>query len=107
VSRSAFITGLFPASTFPVPAIGQEGSLGRNTFNAPGLANVNMNIIKTLRIPWFVKEGAAFQLRGEVFNLFNRVNLLAPVNDLSNALFGKSTGQSLPRAVTFGARIQF
>jgi hypothetical protein len=107
VSRSAFITGLFPASAFPVPAIGQEGSLGRNTFNAPGLANVNMNIIKTLRIPWFVKEGAAFQLRGEVFNLFNRVNLLAPVNDLSNALFGKSTGQSLPRSVTFGARIQF
>ncbi len=107
VSRSAFITGLFPASAFPVPTIGQEGSLGRNTFNGPGLANVNMNIMKTLRIPWFVKEGASFQLRGEIFNLFNRVNLLTPVNDLSNALFGKSTGQSLPRSVTFGARIQF
>ncbi len=107
VSRSAFITGLFPASAFPIPAAGHEGNLGRNTFNGPGLANVNMNVIKTLHIPWFVKEGATFQLRGEIFNLFNRVNLTTPVNDLSNALFGKSTGQSLPRAVTFGARIQF
>jgi hypothetical protein len=107
VSRSNYVTGLFPASAFPVPAAGQEGSLGRNTFNGPGLANVNMNIMKTLHIPWFVKEGATFQLRGEIFNLFNRVNLTAPINDLSSSLFGKSTGQSLPRSVTFGARIQF
>jgi hypothetical protein len=107
VSRSAYVTGLFPASAFPLPAAGQPGNLGRNTFNGPGLANVNMNIMKTLHIPWFVKEGATFQLRGEIFNLFNRVNLMAPVNDLSNPLFGKLTGQSLPRSVTFGARIQF
>lgn len=106
-SRSAFVTGLFTASQFPIPALGQEGNLGRNTFNAPGLANVNMNIMKTLHIPWFVHEGAIFQLRGEIFNLFNRVNLTSPVNDLSSSLFGKSTGQSLPRSVTFGARIQF
>jgi len=107
VSRSAFITGLFPTSAFPAPSPGNQGNLGRNTFSGPGLANVNLNVIKTLRIPWFVPEGATFQLRGEIFNLFNRVNLLTPVNDLSNSLFGKSTGQSLPRSVTFGARIQF
>ena len=106
-SRSTYITGLFTASAFPAPLTGQEGNQGRNTFTGPGLANVNMNIMKTVHIPWFVREGATFQLRGEIFNLFNRVNLTAPVNDLSNSLFGKSTGQSLPRSVTFGARIQF
>ncbi len=31
--------------------------------------------VKTARIPWFVKEGATLQLRGEIFNMLNRVNL--------------------------------
>ena len=106
-SRGDFITGLFPASAFPIPAAGQQGNLGRNTFDGPGLANVNLNIVKTGRIPWFVKEGATVQFRGEIFNLFNRVNLTNVVNDLSNSLFGRSTAQSLPRSVTLGIRIQY
>ena len=107
VSRGDYIKGLFPASAFPSPAPGQQGNLGRNTFTAPGLANVNLNIMKTAHVPWFIKEGATVQLRGEIFNLFNRVNLGVPVNDLANALFGRSTTQSLPRSVTFGVRIQY
>ena len=107
VARSAYIKGLFTASAFPAPGPGQEGNLGRNTFAGPGLANVNLNVIKTAHIPWFVKEGATFQLRGEIFNVLNRVNLTSPANDLSSALFGRSTGQSLPRSVTFGIRIQY
>jgi hypothetical protein len=106
-SRSDFINGLFAASAFPIPALGQEGNLGRNTFDGPGLANVNLNIVKTNAIPWFFKEGATLQLRGEIFNLFNRVNLTNITNDLSSSLFGKSTQQSLPRSVTFGIRIRF
>ena len=106
-SRSDFITGLFPASAFPLPAPGQQGNLGRNTFDGPGLANVNLNIVKTAKIPWFVREGATLQLRGEIFNLFNRVNFTNVIADLSNSLFGKATQQSLPRSVTFGVRIQF
>ena len=106
-SRSDFQRGLFAASAFPLPAAGQEGNLGRNTFQGPGLANVNLNIVKNTRIPWFVKEGANLQLRGEIFNLLNRVNLLNPVSDLSSSLFGRSTSQNLPRSVTFGVRIAF
>jgi len=106
-SRGSFQSGLFPASAFPVPAPGQQGNLGRNTFTGPGLANANMNLVKNTRIPWFVKEGASLQIRGEVFNIWNRVNLLNPVGDLSSSLFGRSTSQNLPRSVTLGARIQF
>ncbi len=106
-SRGDFIKGLFPTTAFPLPAAGQEGNLGRNTFDGPGLANVNLNIVKTEHIPWFVREGATLQLRGEVFNVLNRVNLTNVVNDLSNSLFAKSTAQSLPRSVTLGVRIQF
>jgi hypothetical protein len=106
-SRSNFINGLFPASAFPIPAAGKEGDLGRNTFTGPGLANVNLNVVKTAHIPFFVREGATLQLRGEIFNLFNRVNLTNVTSDLSSPLFGKSTAQSLPRSVTFGIRVAF
>jgi hypothetical protein len=68
-SRSDFIRGLFPAAAFPIPTGGQQGNLSRNTFDGPGLANVNLNLVKTARIPWFVHEGATAQLRCEVFNL--------------------------------------
>ena len=105
--RSDFINGLFLASDFPRPPSGQQGNLGRNTFDGPGLANVNLNVIKAVKIPWFLSESATLELRGEIFNLFNRVNLTPPVADLSNGLFGRSTSQTLPRAVTFGLRIQF
>ena len=39
-SRSDFLKGVFAASDYPLPALGTEGNLGRNTYNGPGLANV-------------------------------------------------------------------
>jgi hypothetical protein len=71
------------------------------------LANVNLGIIKVTRIPWFTAEGARFEIRGEIFNLFNRVNLTQPNSDLASGLFGRSTAQTLPRMVQFGLRIQY
>ena len=87
---------------------GQQGNLGRNTFEGPGLANVNLNVNKSARVPWFFgSEGATVELRGEIFNMFNGVNLTQPSSDLASGLFGRSTDQSLPRAVQLGIRIQF
>jgi hypothetical protein len=108
VSRGKFISGVFHKSDFSVPAKGHEGDLGRNTFAGPGLANINLNAIKAVHIPWFTgKEGATLEIRGEIFNLLNRVNLNQPTADLASGLFGRSTSQKLPRAVQFGLRIAF
>jgi hypothetical protein len=69
---------------------------------------VNTNAIKAIHIPWFMgHEGATLEIRGEIANLLNRVNLTAPSSDLSSALFGKSTGQRQPRTVQLGLRIAF
>ena len=69
---------------------------------------MNANAIKAVHIPWFIgSEGATFELRGEIANLFNRVNLSAPSSDLSSSLFGKSTGQGRPRTIQLGLRIAF
>ncbi|PYV25486.1 MAG: hypothetical protein DMG27_09690 [Acidobacteria bacterium] len=106
-SRSDFITGAFPASAFPVPAPGHQGNLGRNTFQGPGLANANVEFSKASRIPWFTSEGASLEIRADIFNLFNRVNLTNPVSDLASSLFGRSTSQILPRAAQFGIHISY
>jgi hypothetical protein len=105
-SRSDFLKGVFPVSAFPVPALGQEGNLGRNTYNGPGLANVNLAAQRTFKLP-FLGEQGGFQVRGEMLNLFNRVNLVNPVSDLSNGEFGKSTDQNLPRQIQVVGRILF
>jgi hypothetical protein len=106
-TRSDFLKGLFKVSDFPLPPVGQQGNLGRNTFDGPGLANVNVNFSKATKMPWFTSEGASLEFRAEIFNLFNRVNLGQPVSDLSSGLFGRSVSQDLPRAVQFGLHLSF
>jgi hypothetical protein len=107
-SRSAYINGIFKASDFPAPALGQEGDLGRNTFIGPGYANTDFTVIKNTKIPWFAgKEGANLQFRTEIFNIFNRVNLQQVTGDLASPFFGESTSQYGSRDFQFGIRIAF
>ncbi|MEJ2010306.1 MAG: hypothetical protein P8Z30_19490, partial [Acidobacteriota bacterium] len=106
-NRSDFINGFASASAFPMPALGQEGNLGRNTFTGPGMANVDSEFAKAIKIKWFTSEGANLEFRADIFNLFNRVNLTNPVSDLSSSLFGHSLDQNLPRSVQFGVHINF
>ncbi len=107
VGRSAFLRGLFTASQFPAPPLGQEGNLGRNTFSGPGLVNFNAEFAKATNIPWFTHEGASFEFRADIFNLLNRVNLGLPVSDMASSLFGHSESQQQPRTVQFGVYIKF
>jgi hypothetical protein len=105
-SRSDFLKGLFTASQFPLPAKGTEGNLGRNTYDGPGFANVNLSAQRSFALPP-LGEAGRLEIRGELINLFNRVNLVEPVSDMSNTLFGKSTGQDSPRDVQVSAHIRF
>ncbi|MHB8655733.1 MAG: TonB-dependent receptor [Terriglobia bacterium] len=107
LSRSKYIQGVFSPSDFPVPPPGVEGNLGRNTFRGPGLAQVDFGLIKNNHIPWFVSEGANFQVRAEFFNVLNRVNLNGWDTDLASGTFGKATGAYTPRALQVALRIQF
>jgi Carboxypeptidase regulatory-like domain/TonB dependent receptor len=97
-----------------------EGNVGRNSFRGPGFANVDFSTMKYFQIPWFSKEGARLQIRGEFFNLFNRTNLQmqdATDTDLAldsvsgttslNSNFGKATGIYNPRTIQVGVRLEF
>ncbi len=107
-SKSKFLNGLFPASAFPLPTPGSgEGNLGRNTFDEPGYADVDLNAEKVFTTPWFGGEKLNTEFRAEVFNLFNRVNLHSVDGNLADATFGRSLGQYAPRIVQMKLRLQF
>jgi hypothetical protein len=105
--RSAFLKGLFPASAFPKPALGQEGNLGRNTYDAPGYANTNLNIAKLFYTPFFRGERLNLEFRGELFNLFNHPNLLTMDANLPDSNFGRATAQQPARSVQLHLRAEF
>src|SRR5205807_5222002 len=54
----------------PAPP-GDPGNLSRNRLVGPGFADVDLSVIKNIS----VAERAKVQLRAEIFNVFNRINL--------------------------------
>jgi len=102
------------ATTF-TPCVTQ-GNVGRNSFRGPGYADVDSSLMKAFHVPWFIgHEGAKLQIRGEFYNLFNRVNLFNVSNDLAlnsagvstNTNFGRATQAYFPRTIQIGARFEF
>ena len=106
-SKKNFLNGLFPASAFPAPFLGQEGSLGRNTFDEPGLSNVDLTLTRSFKTPWFFRESLHLQFQAEAYNLFNRVNLTSVTSDLSSSLFGHATSQLPARSLQLHIRASF
>src|SRR5205823_3499724 len=85
------------------------GNSGRNILLGPGLANVDISVLKNITIP-HVSEAFHIQFRTDVFNALNRSNFLPPLNNLK--LFD-ATGQPVSSAglldgtATSSRQIQF
>ncbi len=107
LNNDDFLSGIFKASDFPTPAPGVPGTLGRNTFRGPRYFNVDVSLIKSVKIPWTGGNSASVQFRIESFNLFNTTNLDLPVGNLSDPLFGRSVSAGPGRIVQFSGRFQF
>ena len=62
------------------------GNSGRNAFRGPGFFNVDMALLKDIRI----KERLTVQFGAQAYNVFNHPNFDNPVDDVSNpnGLFG-------------------
>jgi hypothetical protein len=59
---------------FLAPAYGTVGNLGRDTLVGPGLANVDLSLLKSTQIT----ERIRTQFRAEFFNVLNRTNFATP-----------------------------
>ena len=107
--KANFLKGLFPggASAFPAPALGTEGNLGRNTYDNEGYNNINFDFEKYFTTPWFFRERLKFQAKGEVINLFNRVNLTNVSNTFPSGNFGQATSQLTARYLQLHLRASF
>jgi Carboxypeptidase regulatory-like domain/TonB dependent receptor len=104
-NNSKFVQGVFPASAFPAPALGTDGSLGRNVYVGPGFASFDLALQKTLNL----NERFKLQVIADAFNLFNRVNLNTVDGNLADAgtTFGKSTATYNPREIQLGLKLMF
>ncbi len=97
VQSHAYAQYLNPSS-FAVPAAATYGNLARNQVVGPGFGDVDLSLIKNLPI---YKERVRAQFRVEMFNVFNRVNLAQPLNNLGyGSAFGWSTSTI---GVSYGA----
>jgi hypothetical protein len=112
-SRKSYIGGVFPhcsgtnldgCGPFSLPQQGQEGDEKVNQFRNPGFAQVDATFKKVTNITEHVK----LDLRIDLFNILNRVNLTGVNTDAgSGSLFGVSTNTQIPRQGQLGARLEF
>jgi hypothetical protein len=64
----------FNSSAFILPPAGTFGNLGKGTFRGPGLADLDLSIMKNTALT----EKVNLQFRAEFFNALNRTNLSTP-----------------------------
>ncbi|HEX8130471.1 MAG TPA: carboxypeptidase regulatory-like domain-containing protein [Pyrinomonadaceae bacterium] len=103
-SQAALPRDAFRAATI---ADINASTVGRNTFFADGVKNVDVGISKNFLLPW---ESHKLTLRADLFNAFNHVQYGLPVADLTNANFGRITGaatQYAPRTIQISLRYGF
>jgi Carboxypeptidase regulatory-like domain/TonB dependent receptor-like, beta-barrel len=102
-----FQGGIGPGTPWAKAAEGQFGNAERGSLRGPAFFQTDLSIFKNFRIT----EGVKAELRAEVFNLFNNVNLGLPTTEVDNPNAGRITGLQFPNARMrqwqFGARIKF
>lgn len=76
---------LNPAA-FVAPGLFEYGNLRRNAGRGPGFHQLDLSLAKTTPIT----ERVSFQIRAELFNLFNHPNFANPVGVLTDTNFGRS-----------------
>ncbi len=84
-------------STTLLAAPGQDGRLGRNTFRAGSVLDLDLAVIKNFSL----RGGQKLNLRVDIFNFINRANFGIPVRWLEAPGFGQATQTVIP-----GRRIQ-
>jgi hypothetical protein len=102
--REELIEQWFDTTAFAQPAIGEDGTAGRNIVEGPGYRNVDLGLFRDIGLG----AGMNLQFRFEATNVFNTVNLNNPGTALNApATFGKIRSARDMRRIQLGARFSF
>jgi hypothetical protein len=107
----------FDPNAFTRPAFGTFGNLGRGTYSGPGLAEVDLSVLKNIAL----SERVSLQFRAEFFNLMNHTNYASPNQTVftntgsatapvyvNNPTAGLITSlATTPRQIQFGLKLMF
>jgi hypothetical protein len=103
-SQSTGGVRLLNKEAFQEPLDGTHGTLGRNTFEGPGLANIDASLSRTFALPWLGESGRV-TFRADAFNLLNHANLNNPAALLGASDFGLATYGRRGRSTGFPAQL--
>ncbi len=87
--------------------------IGRNTFRGPNYFSTDLSIAKVTKVPWMhLGEAAQLDIRANLFNVFNQINLApfgfdSPSTNIQNNEFGQATTGLAGRVVEFQGRLSF
>jgi hypothetical protein len=84
----------FNPEAFVFPGLGFRGRAGRNILEGPGMATLDLAIVKNQPL----SGKRSVQLRLEIFNLLNRANFDIPFNDPDGEAVFDDTGARIPTA---------
>ena len=117
-SNEAFINGTnFPGGgddffDVSAPAVGELPGVGRNSFRGPKYRNIDLCLAKRFGLGGFLNEGAALEIKANVFNVFNIMNLQPFGFNTSSTIvtdprFGRPTGGLSGRVIEIQGRFSF
>ena len=81
----------------------RPGNAGKALVRGPGRWNMDVNLSKTFAL----RESVRLQIRAEMFNFFNHVNLSSLNGNRENSDFGTLDGALMMRNMQMGMRLTF
>ena len=93
----------FNTAAFVIPPYGTFGNSGRNTVEGPGMATVDLSLVKNTAI----REHTTLQIRFETFNVLNHTNFGLPDNFIGSPTFGQILSAGNPRRLQLGLKLLF
>jgi len=81
----------------------RPGNLGNGAMRGPGSWTVDASLAKNFRL----KERMTLQIRTDMFNALNHVNLSDPSTGLNGATFGEISGAGGMRVIQFNGRLRW
>jgi hypothetical protein len=99
-------SGTWPVTPTALPTL---PGVRRNSFVGPRYFDVDATITKAFGLPTLpvLGEGARIELRANAYNLFNKLNLFSPDNNVTSPHFGQATQVLGGRTVELEAHFRF